>query len=615
MCLFGACRIGFSLAGVGAISYNCSALQQVLRGAAEDENKMKRIRILYVILAVLVLASVGPLLFYAFKTIDINRRALETNEVMLQNTITRSVAEEISIYNETFHQLLDNLDLLLSMQPGLSQAGHGFQSDALRTTLESLIPSSQHIIYITVLDAQGRGMGAGNYSPSTDPFLVRTLDRAFAAAQQRSEFQSDPVMISQSQNLFPAMLISRPIVRNNQFQGMMAVVLNLQSLVERLQSSSTNGLEAFVVDRAGRLVLSPNFQDNSLGQTMADSPIVTQFLSLKGNVKVAATSEFDLPVDGGTVAMVGTYSPVQSLGWAVIAQKKRTDAYHAVDEMVRATTTWGMIALLTCLALSYFLSLGIERPIRGLTEATRAIAQGDFSQRITLKSRTEIGELASTFNHMSADLEQYVQQLKDAAEKNRQLFLESIRMIAAAVDEKDPYTHGHSERVARYSVLIAQKIGLSEEDVDRIRISALLHDIGKIGIEDKILKKPGILTPEEFAIMKQHPQKGAAIAGRVAQLKEMVPGIELHHEWLDGRGYPHGLQGKEIPMMACIISVADTFDAMTTHRPYQTAMDPGVAIEYIRSFAGKKFDPDVSIALESAFVDGLIKMSRVATMV
>ncbi|MBI3935265.1 MAG: HD domain-containing protein [Acidobacteria bacterium] len=576
---------------------------------------MKRIRILYVILAVLVVASVGPLIFYALKTMDINRRALETNEVLLQNTITRSVAEEISIYNETFHQLLDNLDHLLTMQPGLSQAGRGFQSPALRTTLESMIASSHHIIYITVLDAQGRGIQAGNYSADSDPFLVRTLDRAFAAAQQRSDFQSDPVLISQSQNLFPAMLISRPIIRNEQFQGMMAVVLNLQSLVERLKSSSTNGLEAFVVDRAGRLVLTPNLRDNSLGQTMNDSPIVKMFLSWKGNVKGAETSEFELRVGDQEVAMVGTYSPVQSLGWAVIAQKQRNDAYHAVDEMVRATTYWGIIALLTCLALSYFLTLGIERPIRGLTEATRAIAQGDFSRRITLKSRTEIGELASTFNHMSADLELYVQQLKDAAEMNRQLFMDSIRMIAAAVDEKDPYTHGHSERVSRYSVLIAQNMGLPEEDVDRIRISALLHDIGKIGIEDKILKKPGMLTPEEFAIMKQHPQKGAAIANRVAQLKEMVPGIELHHEWLDGRGYPHGLQGKEIPMMACIISVADTFDAMTTHRPYQTAMDPGVAIDYIQSFAAKKYDPEVATALAAAFTAGQIKMHRAATMV
>ena len=192
--------------------------------------------------------------------------------------------------------------------------------------------------------------------------------------------------------------------------------------------------------------------------------------------------------------------------------------------------------------------------------------------------------------------------------------MESIRMIAAAVDEKDPYTHGHSERVSRYSVLIAKSLGLAEEEIDRIRISALLHDVGKIGIEDKILKKPGMLTPEEFAIMKQHPQKGAAIAGRVAQLKEMVPGIELHHESLDGRGYPYGLHGGEIPQMACIIAVADTFDAMTTHRPYQSAMDPAVAVDYILSFANKRFDPDVARALDTAFKEGQLRMTRAATV-
>jgi hypothetical protein len=234
---------------------------------------MKRIRILYVILAVLLLASVGPLLFYALKTLDINRRALETNEVLLQNTITRSVAEEISIYNSSFHQLLDNLNHLLMQQPGLSRAGQGFQTEELRKTLEGMISSSRHIIHITVLDAQGRGIQAGNYSADSDPFLVRMLDRAFAAAQQRSEFQSDPVLISQSQDLFPAMLIARPIIRSDSFQGMMAVVLNLQSLVERLKSSSVNGLEAFVVDRGGNLVLTSNLQSHSLGQSMTDSSV------------------------------------------------------------------------------------------------------------------------------------------------------------------------------------------------------------------------------------------------------------------------------------------------------------------------------------------------------
>src|SRR5262249_48660306 len=131
--------------------------------------------------------------------------------------------------------------------------------------------------------------------------------------------------------------------------------------------------------------------------------------------------------------------------------------------------------------------------------------------------------------------------------------------------------------------------------------------------EDKILKKPGALTKDEFEIMKQHTQKGATIARRVTQLTEMVPGIELHHEALDGRGYPFGLSGEAIPLMARIIAVADTFDAITTNRPYQSAMDPGAAIERINSM-NKKFDAAVTAALETAFQTGQLKINRVAAL-
>ncbi len=576
--------------------------------------KMKRVRFLYVILAVLVVASVGPLLFYAFKMLALNREALETNEQELQNTTTRSIADEISIYNENFQQLLDNLDRVLQIHSNPADGQRDSSSPDLRATLERFVTPASHIVYVTYLDAQGRGAQAGNYGGESDPFMVKMLERAFAASQQRREYQSDPVLISPLQNQFPAMLFSKPIIRANEFRGMVALVVNLQFLVERLQSSSTRGLEAFVVDPAGRLILTSNLKDSPIGQDMRSSPLVQMFLS-KGGSRAAATSTFDLPVGRNPVPMVGTYCPVQSLGWAVVAQKKRKDAYAGVDQMIYTTTTWGLSALAISLALSYFLSLWVVSPIRVLTQATRAIARGDFSKRVQLRSRTEIGELASTFNLMSSDLELYVQQLKDAAERNRKLFLDSIRMIAAAVDEKDPYTHGHSERVSRYSNLIASNMGMPEEELEKIRISALLHDVGKIGIEDKILKKPGFLTPDEFEIMRQHPQKGATIARRVEQLNEMVPGIELHHESLDGRGYPHGLRGDEIPMMARIIAVADTFDAMTTNRPYQSAMDPAVAIEHIISMSNKKYDPDVARALDAAFKSGQLRLSRAAALV
>jgi HD-GYP domain-containing protein (c-di-GMP phosphodiesterase class II) len=217
--------------------------------------------------------------------------------------------------------------------------------------------------------------------------------------------------------------------------------------------------------------------------------------------------------------MLGTYSPVPALEWAVIAQKPQREAYRTVDEMQRTARLWALLLVLVIVGISVFASRKITSPLKTLTESSRAIAKGDFSQRVHLKSRTEIGELAETFNVMSTDLERFVADLKRAAEENRTLFLSSIQMLAGAVDEKDPYTKGHSDRVTRYSVLLATEMGLTGEEIERIRISAQLHDVGKIGIEDRILKKPGALTPDEFEIMKTHTTKGGTILRPVEMLK------------------------------------------------------------------------------------------------
>jgi HD-GYP domain-containing protein (c-di-GMP phosphodiesterase class II) len=161
---------------------------------------------------------------------------------------------------------------------------------------------------------------------------------------------------------------------------------------------------------------------------------------------------------------------------------------------------------------------------------------------------------------------------------------------------------------------IAREMNVDEEFLETLRISAQLHDVGKIGIEDHILKKPGALTPEEFEIMKTHTTKGANLLRPVKQLKEMLPGIELHHESLDGRGYPYGLKGDQIPPLARVIAVADTFDALTTNRPYQRAFDPQEALKIIHSLAGKRLDPDAVAALTSVFERGEIRVMRRRTV-
>jgi HD-GYP domain-containing protein (c-di-GMP phosphodiesterase class II) len=260
--------------------------------------------------------------------------------------------------------------------------------------------------------------------------------------------------------------------------------------------------------------------------------------------------------------------------------------------------------------VSIFAARRITNPLHVLTETSRALARGDFSQRVHLWSRTEIGELAQTFNTMSEELERFVEDLKRAADENRALFMGSIQMLAGAVDEKDPYTRGHSDRVTRYSLLIAKEMNLPATFLETLQVSAQLHDVGKIGIEDHILKKPGALTEEEFEVMKTHTTKGANILRPVTQLAEMLPGIELHHEALDGRGYPYGLQGDQIPLLARVIAVADTFDALTTNRPYQKAHTPDQAFGIIKNLAGKRLDPACVAALVAVYERGDIKIQR-----
>jgi HD-GYP domain-containing protein (c-di-GMP phosphodiesterase class II) len=268
------------------------------------------------------------------------------------------------------------------------------------------------------------------------------------------------------------------------------------------------------------------------------------------------------------------------------------------------------MAVFVSVGLSFISARRITSPLRVLAQSSRAIARGDFSQRVHLKTRTEIGELADTFNTMSEELEQFVEDLKRAAEENKALFMGSIQMLAGAVDEKDPYTRGHSDRVTKYSLLIGKEMGLDPVFLEILRISAQLHDVGKIGIEDRILKKPGALTPEEFEIMKTHTTKGANILRPVPQLREMLPGIELHHESLNGRGYPYGLKGDEIPLLARVIAVADTFDALTTNRPYQKAHDSVDALSIINNLSGQRLDPDAVTALLAVYYRGEITIQK-----
>jgi HD-GYP domain-containing protein (c-di-GMP phosphodiesterase class II) len=574
-----------------------------------------RIPILYLILIVLIAVGVVPLYFYATKMVARNRETLGSNEKLLQNSVTTTLAQSIAQREKDIGSTLSSLAFSIKVTSSSNLSGKNIEAPDVRALLQNYIEDPDSIVpYARLVNTENQSsMNMGTIEPDT--FLEKELDRGLAAAQAGREYSGDPLSVGSGKQSRTVMVVGKPVLSDDHvYLGSLELVIDLQYLVKQLQQAkSTQNLDTFVVDRSGRVVASPSPR-YATGQDMNSNELVKNFVDQKGKVPVAVTMDYAVQEGKNRIPMLGTYFPVTGLGWAVVAQKTQEEAYIDITDMRRDAIRAALIAIAFSIFVGIWAARRLTTPLHVLSESSRTIAGGDFSHRVRLKSRTEFGELAQTFNTMTDDLEQFVDDLKKAAEENRTLFLNSIQMLAGAVDEKDPYTRGHSDRVTRYSVLIATEMGLKEEDIEKIRVSAQLHDVGKIGIEDRILKKPGALTPEEFEIMKTHTTKGAAILRPVEALRDMLPGIELHHESLDGRGYPHGLKGEQIPLMPRIIMVADTFDAMTTNRPYQAAMDPEYVIRIINSLAATKFDPTVVAAMTKVFETGKLRINRAAAV-
>ncbi|MFZ0334238.1 MAG: HD domain-containing phosphohydrolase [Candidatus Acidiferrales bacterium] len=571
--------------------------------------KVHRVRILWIVMGALLLTSALPLWLYHRKVLALSEQKLQDTERVQQSEITHSLASEVFQFESNLTNQLQSQRQLLALTGWIENVSDPAYSPYLSRMLQNVVESNPDILYITAIGQDAKGESAGSFRADEDPFVNAVLKHAFTESVQGSASVSGAFALGRNNR--PAMVISVPLMSNGQFTGMLAAVVSLDRMLARLNDASVRDRTVFVVDAQGRVIVPPDSMDMVPGRDLSTNPVVAQFKKFPQEVRATETTQFQLAEDKKFVEMIGTYSTIPELHWAVIAQRSLDKA--RVDAGVQELTTQAMrfVIAVTLLALlvGYLSAVGITRPIQGLVRSTRAIARAEFHQRAEVRGTAEISELAETFNTMAGDIEQYVDRLQLAASENRELFMGSIRMLAAAIDEKDPYTRGHSGRVAKYSLIIARELGLSTEELDKIRISALLHDVGKIGVDDQVLKKPGKLTEQEFALMKQHPAKGANIMRPVAQLKDMLPGIELHHERMDGQGYPYGLVGEQIPMMARIIAVADTFDAITTNRPYQSAMDLEYAVNRIKQLGGEKFDSNVVRAFHHAVETGKLKLS------
>ncbi|HUO33608.1 MAG TPA: HD domain-containing phosphohydrolase [Candidatus Acidoferrum sp.] len=579
-----------------------------------NQLKTRRLRILWIVLGALLLLSATPLWLYHQQVLSLSEEKLQDTERVQQSEITRSVASETIQFEQSLHEQLLNQRQMLALAGWIHDVDDPTHAAQVSRLLQDFAENNPTILYVTAVNRLAKGQSAGSFSADRDPFVDGALKRAFTSSIQGFNSISEPFALGQNNR--PALVMSVPLFDDGQFAGMVAAVISLDQLQSRLRDTSVRDRTVFIVDMSGRVVAHPDPLDYVPGRNVSSiSPLVKQLKDLPRDLRATETLHFTIDDGKRKVQMIGTYSTIPELRWAVIAQRSLDDARidAGVKELTAQALSFVVGVTLLALILGYFFAVGITGPIRDLVTSTRAISRAEFHERAPVSGAAEISELAETFNQMAGHIEEYVEKLREAAAENHELFLGSIRMLAAAIDEKDPYTRGHSGRVAKYSSIIGEALGLEAQELERLRISALLHDVGKIGVDDRVLKKPGKLTDEEFDLMKQHPVKGANIMRPVAQLNDVLPGIELHHERMDGGGYPYGLKGDQIPTMARIIAVADTLDAITTNRPYQSAMDLDYAMERIRSLAVSKFDPTVVAALESAIHAGRLRLS--ATLV
>jgi putative nucleotidyltransferase with HDIG domain len=331
----------------------------------------------------------------------------------------------------------------------------------------------------------------------------------------------------------------------------------------------------------------------------AEGRVMATTLPVEAAAGLTASLLQALPA-ASSVSLAGSEHAVQllfQLGTVAVYALDPVEASTApiMAKAIRGMVWLGLAAFSLAGLASLWMARTLARPIdtlsRSLTGMTEARA---FGQDLpSTGSSLEVDALTESFNTM-------MHSVSAAEAETRSAYVGAIRALAVALDARDPYTAGHSERVSAISVAIGREMGLSPDDLDVLRLGALLHDIGKIGISDNVLRKPEELTAEEFETIKTHPGLGARIMRHVPFLAAHVPIVELHHERPDGRGYPHGLTSEQTPLLARIVHVADAFDAMTSARAYRPARPSSVAVRELWRCAGTEFDAEVVQALVQA---------------
>lgn len=379
-------------------------------------------------------------------------------------------------------------------------------------------------------------------------------------------------------------------------------LLGLDNLVYKAKSSNSDMPYVVIIDPDMKAIVHSNTP--MIGETM----LITHGRLLK---KAAdGTMIRELPNQLGTIFEISC--PIvfmkKSLGSVILGMNRSVliEAQRKVTD--RILIVFGIIVVLGIIASSLLASFLIK-PIKELSAGVDELKNGTAKNPLKIYSQDELGNLTRNFNEMSAQIAEQRGKLSRYAQDLEEAYVSIVKVVAAAIDARDSYTHGHSARVAQLSLLIGKEIGLSKDELTDLEVACLFHDVGKIKIPDSILLKPGKLSPAEYKEMMHHAEYGASILSWAPSLAKYIPSTRNHHEWHNGKGYPDELVGDNIPLFAAIITIGDTFDAMTSDRPYRKALTEEEALDEITRMSGIQFRPE----LVTVFIE-LMKKHSVYTM-
>lgn len=559
---------------------------------------LRRLRLRHAVFLALLLAGIVPLAISSYLLIFQNRDLIRTQREAEILSSAVALARDMDVFLGRIRERLAQFgeQLVVLTPPG---------------SLESQMRTARFREYLRRFQSQQTDLeGMQIVNPVQDralsglPDLSELGHQTIEEARERAMDEERTVFrfLAGTDLETPKVVIAVPILDNRGKLRLVIAGLAELHLLDDLRDEAQEEDEVFLIDA-----------DHGVPWTAGVTPEDLADFERSGAPKKWANDQVhyltpETAPDGTEMSVVS--SRIEEAGWTVVVRRPASVAFEAVDEMVFKTLLSSLIVVLLALLLSFLAARQVSQPIQKLAQTSHEMADGNFGHRIeTTGLLFEMADLGEDFNRMSAHVERYIGELKRAAQLNRDLFIGSLRAFVAAIDAKDPYTRGHSERVARVSRIVARYLGQTPEQQERIWIAALLHDVGKIGVEDRVLQKVGRLTEEEFRLMKLHPVIGAEIISPIEQLKHAQPVVRWHHENWNGRGYPDGLKGEEIPLDARIVAVADTFDAVTTNRPYQQAFTLEFAVETITKLTGKRFDAKITTAFLNAYENGEITVA------